>query len=122
MHNLVGIIRNAGELAEARRNIEGFKERATRASIEGHRQYNPGWHLAIDLSAMLTVSEAITRAAETRKESRGGHTRDDFPETDPEWGKVNVVIRRRADGEMDVSTEPLPQMPAELQELFEEAH
>ncbi|MFN0145725.1 MAG: fumarate reductase/succinate dehydrogenase flavoprotein subunit [Dehalococcoidia bacterium] len=122
MHTLVGIIRNAGELAEARKHIEGYKERAARASIEGHRQYNPGWHLAIDLNAMLVVSEAITRAAETRKESRGGHTRDDFPDTDPEWGKVNVVIRRRADGEMDVSTEPLPQMPADLQELFEEAH
>jgi succinate dehydrogenase / fumarate reductase flavoprotein subunit len=122
MHTLVGIIRNADELSEARKNIEQFKTRALKASIEGHRQYNPGWHLAIDLKAMLTVSEAITRAAETRKESRGGHTRDDFPDTDPEWGKVNVVIRQKSNGEMDVTTEPLPQMPAELQELFEEAH
>ena len=122
MHTLVGIIRNEGELKEAASKIEGYKVRAAKAGIEGHRQYNPGWHLAMDLQSMLTVSEAIARAAETRKESRGGHTRDDYPNTEPEWGKVNVVIRQGKDGEMQVVQEPLPIMPAELQELFEEAH
>ncbi len=122
MSSLVGIIRNADELAEAQRHIEGYKQRAAVASIEGHRQYNPGWHLAIDLKAMLTCSEAIARAAELRKESRGGHTRDDFPDPDPEWGKVNVVVRMGRGGEMEVAPEPLPVMPAELQALFEEAH
>jgi succinate dehydrogenase / fumarate reductase flavoprotein subunit len=122
MHNLVGIIRNADELAQARKDIEGYKERAKKAGIEGHRQYNPGWHLAMDLHHMLICSEAIARCADTRKESRGGHTRDDFPDTDPEWGNVNVIARRNKDGEMDIVTEPLPVMPAELQALFQEAH
>ena len=122
MHTLVGIIRTEGELAEARQQIAAYQTRAAIASIEGHRQYNPGWHLAIDLKAMLTCSEAITRAAEIRKESRGGHTREDYPDPDPEWAKVNVVIRQGKDGEMTATTEPLPTMPAELQSLFEEAH
>jgi len=122
MHTLVGIIRNEGELREAQSQLTGYVERSHNTGVEGHRQYNPGWHLAMDLKSMLTVSEAIARAAETRKESRGGHTRDDFPNPDPEWAKVNVVIRQGTGGEMQVTTEPLPQMPAELAELFEEAH
>jgi succinate dehydrogenase / fumarate reductase flavoprotein subunit len=122
MHTLVGIIRNKDELTRALDRIIELQVRSTRTGVEGHRQYNPGWHLAMDLKAMLTVSEAVTRAAETRKESRGGHTRDDYPATDPEWGKVNVVVRRAKSGEMEVTTEPLPQMPPELQELFKEAH
>src|SRR5262249_50835635 len=111
MHTLVGIIRNKDELTRALDRIIELQGRSTRTGVEGHRQYNPGWHLAMDLKAMLTVSEAVTRAAETRKESRGGHTRDDYPATDPEWGKVNVVVRRAKSGEMEVTTEPLPQMP-----------
>jgi succinate dehydrogenase / fumarate reductase flavoprotein subunit len=122
MHNLVGIIRVQSELDEALAAVAGYKQRAANAGVEGHRQYNPGWHLALDLASMLTVSEAIARAASTRRESRGGHTREDFPNPDPEWGKVNVVVRQGADGEMQISQEPLPQMPAELQQLFEEAH
>ncbi len=122
MHNLVGIIRNKSELDEAMVQVRGYQERAEHAGVEGHRQYNPGWHLSIDLKSMLTVSEAIARAAETRQESRGGHTRDDYPDPSPEWAKVNVVVRQGDDGEMKISTEPLPQMPAELQALFEEAH
>lgn len=118
MHTLVGIIRNEAELKEALANIEAYRDRALHMSVEGHRQYNPGWHLAMDLKSMLTVSEAIARAADTRKESRGGHTRDDYPNTEDEWGKVNVVIRQGRDGEMQVTTEPLPQMPADLAELF----
>ena len=122
MHTLVGIIRNKPELDQAMVKVREYQERAKTAGVEGHRQYNPGWHLSIDLKSMLTMSEAIARAAETRKESRGGHTRDDYPDPDPEWGKVNVVVRRGHDGEMQLNTEPLPQMPAELQVLFEEAH
>jgi succinate dehydrogenase / fumarate reductase flavoprotein subunit len=122
MHNLVGIIRTKAELDEATSKLAEYRERAANCGVEGHRQYNPGWHLAMDLNSMLTVSEAIARAAETRKESRGGHTREDFPDPDPEWAKVNVVVRRASDGAMQITTEPLPQMPAELQALFEEAH
>ena len=76
----------------------------------------------MDLKSMLICSEACAKAASMRKESRGGHTRDDFPETDPEWGKFNVIIRKGSDGEMQVVREPLPVMPAELAVLFEEAH
>jgi succinate dehydrogenase / fumarate reductase flavoprotein subunit len=122
MHNLVGIIRTEGELKEAQVRISEYQVRAESAGVEGHRQYNPGWHLAMDLQNMLICSEAIARAAELRKESRGGHTRDDYPGTDAEWGKMNVVVRRGEDGRMQLTSEPLPVMPADLQALFEEAH
>src|SRR3712207_636601 len=80
MNDLVGIIRTAEELRQSLKEIEALKERASRLVVEGHRQYNPGWHLAIDLRNMLLVSECIAKAALAREESRGGHTRDDFPE------------------------------------------
>ena len=120
MHTLAGIIRTEAELLEARERIEALKERAARVRVHGHRQYNPGWHLALDLPALLTVSEATARAANLRQESRGGHTRDDYPDPDDEWGARNVVVRKGADGGMDVATAPLPEMPAELRRLFEE--
>ena len=120
MQSLVGIIRTEHELQQALEKIQVLKARAARAGVEGHRQYNPGWHLAMDLASLLTVSEAITLAALTRKESRGGHTRDDYPGTDADWGTKNVVIRQTAAGEMEVTTSPLPEMPAELKALFEE--
>ena len=120
MHTLAGIIRTEAELLEARERIEALKRRAARVRVHGHRQYNPGWHLALDLPALLTVSEATARAANLRQESRGGHTRDDYPDADDEWGARNVVVRKGADGGMDVSTAPLPEMPAELRRLFEE--
>jgi succinate dehydrogenase / fumarate reductase flavoprotein subunit len=118
MHTLVGIIRNEAELREAKEQIARYVDRAQKMSVEGHRQYNPGWHLAMDLKSMLTVSEAIARGADTRKESRGGHTRDDYPNPENEWGTVNVVIRQGGDGAMQVTTEPLPAMPTDLAELF----
>jgi succinate dehydrogenase / fumarate reductase flavoprotein subunit len=121
MQNLVGIIRVEDELQKALQEIEVYKERAGRVSVTGNRQYNPGWHLAMDLSSMLTVSEAVTRAAIERKESRGGHTREDHPATDPELGKVNVVVRR-AEGAMTITKEPLTQMPDELRGIFEEGN
>ncbi len=94
--------------------------RAQALTVEGHRQYNPGWHLALDLPHMLRVSECIARAALERQESRGGHTRDDFPGQDPEWGRINVVCR--ADGDrIGLHRQPLPVLPAELAEIFEES-
>jgi succinate dehydrogenase / fumarate reductase flavoprotein subunit len=119
MHNLVGIIRTEVELKKAQVELSVLRERAAAASVEGHRQYNPGWHLSLDLRSLMTVSRAIATAALERKESRGGHTRDDYPGPDPELGRVNMVVRQR-DGEISVTPEPLPEMPPELRALFEE--
>jgi succinate dehydrogenase / fumarate reductase flavoprotein subunit len=118
MHTLVGIIRTEGELKEAVQRLEALKERARRVRVEGGRVYNPGWNLALDLASLLTVSEAITLAALERKESRGGHTREDYPKPDSHFAKVNVVLRQ-SNGRMTVTQEPLPQMPDELKKLFE---
>ncbi|MBI4561613.1 MAG: fumarate reductase/succinate dehydrogenase flavoprotein subunit, partial [Candidatus Rokubacteria bacterium] len=119
MQSLVGIIRNEGELTKALQELAVLRERERRAKVEGNRQYNPGWHLAMDLSSLLTVSEAVTLAALERKESRGGHTRDDYPQMDPSFGNVNVVVRQGRGGEMTVSQEPIPKMPDELLKLVE---
>src|SRR5690242_4876044 len=119
MQELVGIIRNENELKEAGKRIEQLKARAHEVRVEGQRQYNPGWHTALDLESLLTVAECSAVAALERKESRGGHTRDDHPYTDDTWGKVNVVLRLK-DGRLQVSREPLPEMPAELKALFQE--
>jgi succinate dehydrogenase / fumarate reductase flavoprotein subunit len=119
MQNLVGIIRNEVELKQALDELATLKERRRGVKVEGNRQFNPGWHLALDLHSMLSVSEAITRAAIERKESRGGHTREDYPGTDPQLGGVNIVVRRRGE-EISVAQEPLPQMPDEIKALLEE--
>jgi succinate dehydrogenase / fumarate reductase flavoprotein subunit len=119
MQNLVGIIRTESELQQALDEIAGFRERLARVSVAGNRQYNPGWHLALDLHNMLTVAEAVTRSAIERKESRGGHTRDDYPGADPKFGTVNVATRKQQ-GEMTIAQEPLPEMPDDLKALFEE--
>jgi succinate dehydrogenase / fumarate reductase flavoprotein subunit len=119
MNDLVGIIRHEDELEKALKEIDRLKERARHIMVDGHRQYNPGWHLAIDLGNMLKVSECIALAAKERKESRGGHTRDDYPKADSEWGKLNLVLRE-VDGKISVTRQPLPGMPGELRELFEE--
>ena len=119
MQNLVGLIRSERELKEALRTIETLKARAKRVRAEGARTYNPGWHTALDLRSLLAVAECCAMAALERKESRGGHTRDDHPYTDDQWGRVNVVLRLR-DGALQLSREPLPEMPAELRALFQE--
>jgi len=119
MHNNVGIIRTEVELKLALEQIAVLRDRSRRVRVEGNRQYNPGWHLALDLHSLLTVSEAITRAAIERKESRGGHTRDDYPTTDAKFGGVNIVLRKR-DGELTLGQEPLPLMPDDLKQLLEE--
>jgi succinate dehydrogenase / fumarate reductase flavoprotein subunit len=116
----VGLIRTETELQQALDQIAELRERAKHVHVEGNRQYNPGWHLSLDLHAMLAISEAITRSALERKESRGGHTRDDYPSTDSEMAKVNFVTRRR-NGGLTVTPEPLPQMPDDLKPILEEA-
>jgi succinate dehydrogenase / fumarate reductase flavoprotein subunit len=120
MFSLVGIIRTATEMQQALDEIEKFKARVKKVTVEGGRPYNPGWHVALDINAMLTVSEACARAALTRQESRGGHTRDDFPKTDPEWGKVNLIVTEK-NGAITIDRKPLPQMPGDLATLFEES-
>jgi succinate dehydrogenase / fumarate reductase, flavoprotein subunit len=118
MHNLVGIIRKGEELEEALLEIEKLDERATHLTVEGNRQYNPGWHLALDLQNMLQVSECIARAALARTESRGGHTRDDYPMADSDWGTKNIVLSER-DGGIDLTIQPLGLMPDELTALID---
>jgi succinate dehydrogenase / fumarate reductase flavoprotein subunit len=119
MQALVGIIRTEGELRKALEEIAVLKQRLGRVRVTGGREFNPAWHLSMDLYSMLSVSEAVTLGALERKESRGGHTRDDYPFADDRFGKVNVVIRRKA-GALSVAQEPLPEMPAELKELLKE--
>jgi succinate dehydrogenase / fumarate reductase, flavoprotein subunit len=122
MNDLVGIIRTADELGRSLEAIAALKERASRLVVEGHRQYNPGWHLALDLRNMLLVSESIATAALARQESRGGHTRDDFPGPNPEWGSKNLVVSLADDGEsVELNPQPLPPMPTELQHYFDPA-
>ena len=120
MQNLVGIVRTESEMQQALHELDGLKARAAKAGITGHREYNPGWHTSIDLKNLLTVSEAITRSAIERKESRGGHFREDFPEKDPQYATFNIVTRRAADGSMEVKRVPLPSLPAELKQIIEE--
>jgi succinate dehydrogenase / fumarate reductase, flavoprotein subunit len=118
MNDLVGIIRRADEIEQALERLENLKARAAKVTVEGHRQFNPGWHLAIDLRRMLLVSECVARAALKREESRGGHTRDDFPGMNPQWRKLNLICRVDGDG-VRVDEQPLPTMPTELLALFD---
>ena len=99
--------------------LEKLWERVRRVGVTGNREYNPGWHTALDLPNLLTVSEAITRSALERKESRGAHFREDCPEKDASFGNVNVVVRKGRDGSMEIRREPIPEMPAELKEIIE---
>jgi succinate dehydrogenase flavoprotein subunit len=119
MQELAGIIRTEGELKSALEKLALLQDRAAGVRVEGHRQYNPGWHLSLDLQSMLAVSECVATAALERKESRGAHTRDDYPKADPELGKVNMVLRQD-DGKLSLRREPLPEMPGDLRQLFEE--
>jgi succinate dehydrogenase / fumarate reductase flavoprotein subunit len=118
MQSLVGIVRTEEDLKSALDRIAALRERAAKAKVGGNIQYNPGWHLALDLKNMLDISEAVTRAALERTESRGAHTREDHPNTENEWGKVNVIVRQETSGEIQVAREPLPEMPDELKELI----
>jgi succinate dehydrogenase / fumarate reductase flavoprotein subunit len=120
MQELVGIIRTEPELRQALEELDVLDERAQNLSVSGGRAYNPGWNLATDLPSMLTVSRLVTKGALERRESRGGHTREDFPVPDLELGSVNLVQRIDAGGAYTLQPEPLAQMPPELKELFEE--
>ena len=121
MQSLVGIIRNEEELNTAIKEIDSLRRRVDHLSVEGHRQYNPGWNLAVDLRNMLLVSEAVAKAALERKESRGGHTRDDYPMTDyGYWGKRNLICELADNGEVRTREQALPEPPPELAELLEE--
>ena len=120
MQDLVGIVRQEKEMLQALERIEQLKARAQRVGVSGNREYNPGWHTAIDLNNLLTVSEMVTRAALERKESRGAHFRDDYPANDNKFGSFNIVIRKGADGEPQIMREPIPEMPVELKQIIEE--
>ncbi|HUA68344.1 MAG TPA: fumarate reductase/succinate dehydrogenase flavoprotein subunit [Candidatus Saccharimonadales bacterium] len=120
MQSLVGIVRREEEMVRALEELGKLRERATQVAVFGHREYNPGWNTSLDLKNLLTVSEAVTRSAIERKESRGAHFRDDFPSKDAASGKFNIVIRKGADGSMQVRREPIPEMPAELKQVIEE--
>ena len=119
MQRLVGIIRTQSELNEAIEKIRELQNRAGHIKVEGNRQFNPGWHLAMDLQSLLVISELIALGASERKESRGGHTRDDFPEPNSELAKINIVMSSGGQRGPRVSKEPLPEMPDELQALME---
>ncbi|MEP7366626.1 MAG: fumarate reductase/succinate dehydrogenase flavoprotein subunit [Acidobacteriota bacterium] len=120
MQDQVGIVRRESEMQDAVEKLRGFWDRAAKVSVEGNREYNPGWHTALDLRHLLTVSEAIARAALERKESRGGHFRDDFPDKDPSYATFNTIIRKTPDGQMHVVREPLPLMSDEQKSVIEE--
>jgi succinate dehydrogenase / fumarate reductase flavoprotein subunit len=120
MQDLVGIVRLEGEMVRALDGLHALWDRAAKVSVQGNREYNPGWHTALDLRNLLIVSEAITRAAVERKESRGAHFRDDFPNKDDAASKFNIVVRKGPDGEMKVTREPLPGMSDELKSIIEE--
>ncbi|MFY9530850.1 MAG: FAD-binding protein, partial [Candidatus Acidiferrales bacterium] len=119
MQSLVGIYRNAEDLNRALSELEKLKARAGRMRVEGSRLFNPGWHLARDLGCMLTISEAVTRSALTRRESRGAHSRLDYPNLDTAWGKKNNIVVKKGSA-MSLVEAPVPEMPAELKQLLAE--
>ena len=119
MNDLVGIIRREEEIREALAMLDGLEDRARAVGVEGHRQFNPGWHLALDLRNMLAVSRCVAMAALERTESRGGHTREDHPAMDPRWRGVNLVCRQGPDGTVTLSRQPVPEIREDLLTLFE---
>ena len=120
MQNYVGIVRVEDEMERALSEIEVLKQRADKVGVPGNREYNPGWHTALDLRHLLIVSEAITRSALARKESRGGHFRDDYPDKDPAFATFNHVTRMGPDGGMQLERATIPPMPADLQAIIQE--
>jgi succinate dehydrogenase / fumarate reductase flavoprotein subunit len=120
MQDLVGIVRVESEMEGALGEIAKLKARAVKAGIAGNREYNGGWHTALDLDNLLTVSEVITRAAVERKESRGAHFRDDFPDKSEEWAKYNLRVTKDANGEPKVEKVPTKPLTEELKQVIEE--
>jgi succinate dehydrogenase / fumarate reductase flavoprotein subunit len=120
MQDLVGIVRREDEMTQALDGLRQLQDRADKTAVHGHREYNNGWHTALDLKHLLTVSEAITLSALQRKESRGGHFREDFPEKDAAAAKMNIITKKGPDGKMILRQEPIPEMTAELKQVIEE--
>jgi succinate dehydrogenase / fumarate reductase flavoprotein subunit len=120
MQDLVGIVRNERDMKRALEGLDDLTKRARNVGVGGNREYNPGWHAALDLHNLLTVSEAIARSALERRESRGGHFREDHPDKDSRFGGVNFVARKARDGRMEVAHVPLPPIPAELKQIIDE--
>jgi succinate dehydrogenase / fumarate reductase flavoprotein subunit len=118
MNDLVGLIRRESEVKTALVELEKFKERAARVAVPGERAYNPGWHYSLDLRNMLLVAECVAMAALERQESRGGHTREDYPEMSPEWRKVNLILTLTGD-KLELTHKPLPVMRPDLLGLFD---
>ena len=120
MQDLVGIVRQEEEMLQAVDDIADLWKRAEAVKVEGNREFNPGWHTAMDLSNLLTVSEAIARAAVERKESRGAQFREDYPEKSDHFGTVNIIITKGPDGEMQVRQDKLKDLPDELKAIIEQ--
>ena len=120
MQELVGIVRQEKDMLRALEGIATFKTRAATVTVTGNREYNPGWHTALDLPNLLTVAEAVTRSALERKESRGGHFRDDFPEKNEANAHFNILVTRDSNGEMMISRSPIQPMRDDLQQIVEE--
>ena len=120
MQEQVGIVRTESEIVKALEGIEALKQRAHRVAVNGNREYNTGWHTALDLGNLLVVSEAIARSALRRQESRGGHFRDDYPGKNPAFGKLNFRVRKGPDGEMQIEARRIGEIPEELKRVIEE--
>jgi len=120
MQDNVGIVRTESEMQYALGQLQQLKQRANRAAVTGNREYNPGWHTTLDLRNLLTASEAITRAAVERKESRGAQFRDDYPGKDEYFSKVNTIVSKATDGSMQVRLDPVPEMPDYLKQVIDE--
>ncbi len=120
MQDLVGIVRTESEMVQALTGVEKLKQQARTVGVAGNREYNPGWHTALDLANLLTVSEAVARAAIERRESRGGHFRDDYPDKDRAASQYNIVIEKAPDGSMSLKKIPIPDMPANLKRIIDE--
>jgi succinate dehydrogenase / fumarate reductase flavoprotein subunit len=120
MQQGVGIVRTKEDLNAALEHLQEFRTRAGRVKVGGNIQFNPGWHLAMDLENMIDISEVVARAALRRTESRGGHTREDYPDSEDEWGARNLIVSRSADGVIEVNDETLPPIPTELSDLLKD--
>jgi succinate dehydrogenase / fumarate reductase flavoprotein subunit len=119
MNDLVGLIRRESEMKTALVELDKLRAREAQVSAAGGRAYNPGWHLALDLRNMLVVAECVAQAALERQESRGGHTRDDYPGMSPEWRKINLICSAGPDGTVSLKRQPNAAMRTDLLELFD---
>jgi len=120
MQDLVGIVRQESEMLQALESIKQLAAKAERVGVGGHREYNSGWHTALDLNNLLTVSEIVTRAAIERKESRGAHFRDDFPNKSDEFATFNIVVKKSPGGEPQITRETIAPMREDLKQIIQE--